>query len=130
MGKLLTGRYGEEPEAESIDVSLKDANQRLAMKPSDFVSEGPPRFFRHSFEAGGRYLVYLLAAEEIAGNPIWKPGYYLLPMKATDALKLFQKGKPDQAGRRILPVTVESREEVPPDIMDRARRWADQCQPL
>lgn len=130
MAKLLTGKYGEEPEAESIEVPLKDCHQRLSMKPSDFVSEGPPRFFRHSFEAGGRYLVCLVSEAEIAGNPIWKPGYYLLPLKAVDALKLFQKGGPALAGQRILPVTVESRAEVPPQVMDRARRWADQCQPL
>jgi|GEM_PF-1998351 len=130
MGKLLTGRYGEEPEAESLEIPLKDCHQRLGMKPSDFVSEGPPRFFRHSFEAGSRYLVYLLTAEEIAGNPIWKPGYYLLPMKAAEALKLFAKNKNAQAGNRILPVSVESKGEVPPDVMTRARRWADECQPL
>jgi len=130
MGKLLTGRYGEEPEAESLEISLRDCHQRLGMKPSDFVSEGPPRFFRHSFDAGGRYLVYLLAVEEIAGNPIWKAGYYLLPMSALNAMKLFRKSGASDAGQRILPISLESRGEVPPDVIDRARRWADRCQPL
>jgi len=128
MGKLLTGRYGEEPEAESMEIPLKDCHTRLGMKPSDFVSEGPPKFFRRSFDAGGRYLVFLLNESEAAGNAIWKPGYYLLPMEALNALKAF--GKNAAAGGRKLPVNVECKVEIPPEVGQRALKWSEECQPL
>ncbi len=81
MGKLLSGKYGAGPDAESIPLSLKECNQKLNMKPSDFVSEGTPKFFEKDFGAGGRYLLFLADAEDIKESSVWKVGYYLLPLE-------------------------------------------------
>lgn len=131
MGKLLTGRYGDRPEAESMEIPLRDCHQRLGMKPTDFVSQGEPKFFTRSFDAGGRYLVFLLPPEEAAGSGVWKAGYYLLPLSALDALKAFGK-KPagSAASGRRLPVQIECKREIPPEIRQRAERWGEDSQPL
>ena len=86
MGKLLSGRYGSQPDAESIALSLRDCNQKLNLKPSDFVSEGHPKFFEKAFGAAGRYLLFFAEDDDVQGNPIWRRGYYLLPLEAKDVL--------------------------------------------
>ena len=130
MGKLLIGRYGELPGAESMEFTLRDAHQRLGLKPSDFISTGEPKFFYRSFDAGGRYLVLLLTDKEVEGQGVWKSGYYLLPMSAADALKSFGKNRVVPAGGRRLPVTIESKTELPPDVKARVDQWVLECQPL
>jgi len=61
------------PDAESIEISLKECNQKLSLKPSDFVSAEPPTFFiRHSVP--GTYLLFQLLPEELrkirSGRPV------------------------------------------------------------
>lgn len=129
MGKLLTGHYGESPEAESIPLSLAECNLKLGLKPSDFVSEGEPKFFEKSFGTKGRYLLFHLETKEIAGNPIWKAGYYLLPIEAIDVLKALQGVKRADVGK-ILPVKMESKETPPPAIQERIDAWVFNAQPL
>lgn len=129
MGKLLTGRWGEPPEAESVPISLKDCNQKLGMKPSDFVSAGTPTFFEKKHGAAGRYLVFLSDADEVAGSPLWKSGYYLLPIEAIDVLKALKGLRVDNAGK-ILPVQVESDETPPAHVQEALDKWVAQCQPL
>src|SRR5258706_11359573 len=108
MGKLLSGRYGAEPDAESIALTLKECNQKLNLKPSDFVSEGPPKFFEKAFGAAGRYLLYLADEEDVRGSPIWKRGYYLLPLAAKDVLSALEKHKSVSADpAKALPVEWE-----------------------
>jgi hypothetical protein len=131
MGKLLSGRYGHPPDAESIPISLKECNQKLNMKPSDFVSAGPPAFFKKAFGARGRYLLFQVDAEELEGNLAWKGGYYLLPLEATDVLEALErhKGRFPDSDRR-LPVHVHSDETPPHPILEKAKRWAEESQPL
>src|SRR5882724_5390358 len=109
MGKLLSGRYGAEPDAESIELSLKECNQKLNLKPSDFVSEGSPKFFEKAFGAAGRYLLYLAEEKDVRGSPIWKMGYYLLPLEAKDVLSALEKHKGVASeGRTVLPIEWET----------------------
>jgi len=131
MGKLLMGRYGEEPQAEStLPISLRECHQRLSLKPTDYISAGAPDFFNRAYGAKGRYLVFLVEPSEAQGNAIWRPGYYLLPLEAADVLRAFDKNKRGPSEGRALPVEIESKDAVPPEIMALAQRWAQECQPL
>ncbi len=133
MGKLLTGHYGREPEAESIPLTLTDASQKLGLKPSDYVSEGSPRFFEKAFGAPGRYLVFLADAGETKESPVWKPGYYLLPLEAADVLKALEKNRQNAAAAgdgRALPVQLETKTLPPPDVQERLDIWVAKAQPL
>ena len=131
MGKLLSGRYGAEPDAESIALSLKDCNQKLNLKPSDFVSEGPPKFFEKAFGAGGRYLLFLATEEDVRGNPVWKTGYYLLPLEAKDVLSALEKHKNASAeGGTVLPIEWETVSDATEQIKKKAMAWAVASQPL
>lgn len=134
MGKLLSGRYGHEPNAESVALTLKECNQKLNLKPSDFVSEGPPAFFKKSFGSFGKYLLFLVDPEEVADNPIWRPGYYLLPLSAADVLEALERHKhAGLAAGDKLPIEWEVDEEQaePPTLIkDRALKWASDAQPL
>src|ERR1039457_4825385 len=131
MGKLLTGHYGSDPDAESIALTLKECNQKLNLKPSDFVSEGPPKFFEKAFGASGRYLLFLAAAEDVQDNPIWKTGYYLLPLEAKDVLAALSrhKGGAKVAGE-VLPIEWEKVTEAPTELQGKAMAWAQASQPL
>src|SRR5438477_548985 len=91
MGKLFVGHYGQPPSAESL-VALRDCHQRLGLKPTDFVSEEPPDFYKKARGATGKYLVFQIEASEVANNAFWKPGYYLLPLEAADVLEAFERG--------------------------------------
>lgn len=128
MGKLFVGHYGNPPDAESATITLKDCHQRLGMKPSDFVSESEPPFFRKKHGAMGRYLVFLLEPQESA--TVWKAGYYLLPLEAADILKVFNKQQLVEGGAVKRPYQMECKEAPPPDVLKRAERWADESQPL
>lgn len=133
MGKLLTGHYGRPPEAESVPLPLADASQKLGLKPSDFVSEGPPNFFEKAFGAPGRYLVFLTEAGEVQGSPVWKPGYYLLPVEAAGILKALERNRQDAAAAgagRALPVQLEAKATPPPGVQERLDAWVAQAQPL
>ncbi len=131
MGVLLSGHYGQSPEAESGRLSLQECAQRLGMKPSDFVSAGDPTFFEKTFGGKGRYLLFKAEPAEVQGSPVWKQGYYLLPLDAIDVLSAFpKKGGAVQTGHRVLPYKIESKETVPPEVLARAKKWADGCQPL
>jgi len=131
MGKLLSGHYGSKPEAESIPITLKECSQKLNMKPSDFVSAGPPKFFVKAFGAGGRYLLFLADADEVAGSAIWKFGYYLLPLDAKDVLEALSKHKGrGPADSRIMPVEWETETDAPEPVKQRALKWALDSQPL
>jgi len=132
MGKLLSGRYGNEPEAESIELPLRDCHMKLGLKPSDFISVGEPDFFNKAYGASGHYLVYRLHAKEVEGSPLWKAGYYLLPIQAADVLKAFEKSKLRISGpREYLPVEHEDPETViPPEVLKRAHHWTQESQPL
>src|SRR4051812_379591 len=107
MGKLLTGRFGQLPEAESVPITLRDCNQRLSLKPSDFISSGLPDFFNQAYGAKGRYLVFQVDDSEVSNNPIWKPGYYLLPLEAAEVLRAFNQKRGAAPGATVLPVEVE-----------------------
>jgi hypothetical protein len=125
------GRYGEEPQAESaVPISLKECHQRLSLKPTDFISTGEPDFFNKAYGAKGRYLVFLAEPSEIDSNPIWKPGYYLLPLEAADVLRAFDKNKQGPAGNRVLPVEIESKDPIPPEMTNIIEAWIKQCQPM
>src|SRR5882672_5076875 len=132
MGKLLSGRYGSEPDAVSISISLRECNQKLNLKPSDFVSEGAPTFFEKAFGASGRYLLFLADREDVKDNPIWKVGYYLLPLEAKDVLAALQKRKGAVVGDAfVLPIEWESDEqEAPTEIKMKAMEWGKASQPL
>jgi hypothetical protein len=131
MGKLLSGRYGSEPDAESISISLKECNQKLNLKPSDFVSEGPPKFFEKAFGASGRYLLFLADAADAKDSPIWKIGYYLLPLEAKDVLSALEKHKGGATdGRSILPIEWEAESEASVEMKRKAMDWARASQPL
>lgn len=132
MGKLLSGRYGEPPEAESYGaISLNECHQKLGMKPSDFVSVGEPEFFNRSFGSKGRYLVFCVDAKEVGSNPIWKAGYYLLPIEAVEVLKAFERNRKGAGPANLLPVQLKRLDTpVPDDILKRAEEWGRQCQPL
>ncbi len=131
MGKLLSGRYGAEPDAESVDLSLKECNQKLNLKPSDFVSEGPPKFFEKAFGASGRYLLYLADKVDVLDSPIWKPGYYLLPLEAKNVLSALEKHKnaPGE-GIKVLPIEWERDTTAPDVIKKKAMDWAIASPPL
>ena len=131
MGKLLTGRYGAGPEAESISLSLKECNQKLNLKPSDFVSEGPPKFFEKAFGASGRYLLFLADAGDVKDSPIWKVGYYLLPLEAKNILVALERHKGGAAeGGTVLPIEWEAESEASEEIKKKAMDWARASQPL
>jgi hypothetical protein len=130
MGKLLIGRYGEQPEAESIEISLRDCNQRLGMKPSDFVSADEPDFFRKKYGAMGKYLVFQVSADEIKEAAIWRAGYYLLPLSAMDVLKAFGRVTPGQGEASKRPVEIESKQPAPAQVLERINRWVVQTTPL
>ena len=131
MGKLLSGHYGAKPDAESMSLSLKECNQKLNMKPSDFVSEGEPKFFEKAFGASGRYLLFLANEEDVVGSPIWKPGYYLLPLEAKDVLSALDKHKNASAqGGTVLPIEWEKESNAPEQIKKKAMAWAVTSQPL
>ena len=131
MGKLLSGRYGFQPDAESVPLSLRECNQKLNLTPSDFVSEGEPKFFKKAFGAGGRYLLFWVPAGEVKDSPIWKPGYYLLPLEAKDVLSALErhKGAALKEGP-ILPIEWDDEDEAPIAVKERALRWAAASQPL
>ncbi len=128
MGKLLTGRYGELPTAESTAMSLTECAQRLGMKPSDFVSEEEPKFFRKAFGVAGRYLVFVPEEKELVKMPVWKRGFYLLPIDAADVLRVSQQGVA-ASGAPNLPVQLESKVAPPENIAKAAHRWALEAQP-
>ncbi len=131
MGKLLSGRYGSEPDAESISLSLRECNQKLNLKPSDFVSEGPPKFFEKAFGALGRYLLFLADEGDVKDSPIWKIGYYLLPLEAKDVLAALEKHKGGAAdGGSVLPIEWETEPEASPHIKMKAMKWGKDSQPL
>lgn len=131
MGKLLIGRFGQEPDAESLTITLRDCHQRLGLRPSDFISSTPPDLFKEAHGAKGKYLVFKMDAEEIGGNVMWRDGYYLLPLEAADVLKVFQKvNLSTAAGGRIRPMDVEFKVQPTADVLERARRWAEDSQPL
>jgi hypothetical protein len=131
MGKLLSGHYGAEPDAESMVLSLKECNQKLNLKPSDFVSEGAPKFFEKAFGASGRYLLFLADEKDVQESPVWKMGYYLLPLEAKDVLSALEKhkGKSAESGA-VLPFEWEEDPEAPEEIKKRATKWAEASQPL
>jgi hypothetical protein len=131
MGKLLSGRYGSEPDAESISISLRECNQKLNLKPSDYVSEGAPKFFEKAFGASGRYLLFLADADDVKESPIWKTGYYLLPLEAKDVLAALEKHRGAAGGDgRVLPIEWEKDEEAPAEIKKKAMEWGRASQPL
>ena len=131
MGKLLSGHYGSEPDAESVTLSLRDCNQKLNLKPSDFVSEGPPKFFEKAFGAAGRYLLFLTDQGDIEGSPIWKAGYYLLPLNAKDVLSALERKKSAaDEDRPVLPIEWEGTTTAPEEIKKKAMEWAVASQPL
>jgi hypothetical protein len=131
MGKLLSGHYGAKPDAESIALSLKECNQKLNLKPSDFVSEGAPKFFEKAFGASGRYLLYLADDKDVQGNPIWKAGYYLLPLEAKDVLSALEKHKNASAvGGTVLPIEWEKDPAASEELKRKAIEWAVASQPL
>ncbi len=131
MGKLLSGRYGSEPDAESIPLTLKECSQKLNLKPSDFVSEGPPKFFEKAFGAAGRYLLFLTDADEIKDSPVWKTGYYLLPLEAKDVLAALEKHRDGASdGRPVLSIEWETESEAPAVIKKKALDWGKSSQPL
>ena len=133
MGKLLTGHYGRPPEAESVFLALNDASQKLGMKPSDFVSEGAPNFFKKTFGAPGRYLLFQTEAKEVEGSPVWKLGYYLLPLEAADILKSLEKSRQAAAAagdKRALPIKAEMETSPPLAVQERLDAWVAKAQPL
>jgi hypothetical protein len=132
MGKLLTGHYGDVPEAESTTISLSDCRQRLGLKPTDFVSGGAPDFFNKAYGTKGRYLLFQVDEKEVVGNAVWKAGYYLLPMEAAEVLRVFQRnqGRGAATGQRILAVEIESKDTPPDDVKARAEKFARESQPL
>ena len=133
MGKLLTGHYGRHPVAESVTLSLLDASRKLGLTPSDFVSEGPPNFFRKTFGAPGRHLLFYMEQDEAKASPIWKAGYYLLPLEAADVLKVLEKNREAAylAGdHRALPIRMEASETPPPGVQKRLDIWVAKAQPL
>ena len=136
MGKLLTGHFGREPEAESIALSLIEASQKLGLKPSDFVSTGPPTFFKKNYGAPGHYLLFQVEPAEVEGKPIWKTGYYLLPLEAADILKMLEKNRLNpaaSAGGRFLPIQpiqTEQESAPPPGVQKRLELWLAKAQPL
>jgi hypothetical protein len=132
MGKLLIGHYGSEPEAESMAITLRECHQRLGMRPSDFISCDPPDIFKKAHGAKGKYLVFRISAEEIRGNVMWREGYYLLPLEAADVLKVFQKEDGPGAIRMgsIRPMDILIKTQPPADVLERARQWGEDVQPL
>jgi len=131
MGKLLSGHYGAPPESESIPLSLKECNQKLSLKPSDFVSEGAPKFFDKDFGASGRYLLFQTDDHDLKGASAWRPGYYLLPLEAKDVLSALKKHRGGQADEtRVLPIELEASPETPRDIQHQALEWGKTSQPL
>jgi hypothetical protein len=130
MGKLLSGHYGNPPEAESMEISLRDCHQKLGLKPSDLVSQGPPKFFEKNYGSMSRYLLVLLDERETAENAMWKPGYYLLPLEAKDVLDALAGRRPPPSQGRMLPITIQSKKDAPSDILVAAKRWAEGSQPL
>ena len=131
MGKLLSGHYGDVPEAESIPLSLKECSQKLNLKPSDLVSEGPPKFFEKDFGAGGRYLLFQTDPADVKDSPVWKSGYYLLPLEAKDVLAALEKHRGGAfEGQRILPIEWETESNAPAAIQEIAMAWANASQPL
>ena len=130
MGKLFIGHYGHSPDAESVTIALSDCHQRLGLKPSDFVSLEPPSFFNEKQGAMGKYLVFQVDAAEIGDAAVWHPGYYLLPLKALDILNVFSKLEIARGGATRRPFELECKEQPPADVLKRAKRWADQSQPL
>src|SRR5688500_9811355 len=98
MGILLSGHYGNPPEAESGRLTLQDCSARLSLKPSDFVSAGEPDFFKKKYGVKGRYLLFKAAEDEVQGSPVWKAGYYLLPLEAMDVLAAFEKKRGGPVG--------------------------------
>jgi hypothetical protein len=129
MGKLLIGHYGQEPDVESIEITLKECHQRLGMKPSDFVSEVPPAFFRKAHGALGKYMVFQLEKNEIP-DAFWRAGYYLLPMEAADVLKAFGKLSLHSQAAQVRPTKIEAKEPVPEAILKRVQSWSIESQPL
>jgi len=131
MGRLLSGHYGQPPEAESARLSLRECNQKLGLKPGDFVSEGPPKFFQKSFGTRSRYLLFQTDPEETAGSAVWKAGYYLLPLEAADVLQALD-GKNHAGAGGVLPTRIEVKSDEPPParVLERAQQWAKQSQPL
>ena len=127
MGKLLIGRYGEEPSAESIPMSLKDCHLKLGLRPTNYVSEGEPDFFNESDGAFGKYLVFKADAEDMTG-PLWKPGYYLLPVDPGQALNLLKGVDRTPLSGRRRPVQLQAPEDVPPEVLTRAKAWVEQTQ--
>ncbi len=131
MGKLLSGRYGAAPDAESITLSLRECSQKLSLKPSDFVSAGPPKFFEKDFGTSGRYLLFQADAADIKESAVWKPGYYLLPLEAKDVLIALEKHKGGAGeANRVLPIEWEEVPEAPEDLKEKAMQWGRDSQPL
>jgi hypothetical protein len=130
MGKLLSGRYGHSPEAESIPLTLQECHQKLNLRPSDFVSMGSPAFFRKSFGSHGKYLLFQVEPDELQDSVVWKAGYYLLPIDAAAVLEALEKHK-RKSGLEgdVLPIEWEEISQAPLAIQQRAIRWAQGCQP-
>src|SRR5437870_4610070 len=117
MGILLIGHYGRPPEAESVEISLKECHQRLGLTPSDFVSDEEPGFFKKKHGAMGKYLVFLVDKKEIGAAAVWRPGYYLLPLEAADTLKAFSKQDIIRFGAEVRPTELQSKKPPPADVL-------------
>ena len=130
MGKILVGHFGKPPEAEAVEITLKDCHQRLGLTPSDFVSLEPPSFFKKAHGAMGKYIVFWADAAEIQDAAVWRAGYYLLPLEAADVLQAFNQKNRPASKDGVREFSVESKTDVPPDILARASRWAVESQPL
>ncbi len=131
MGKLLSGRYGSKPQAESFSLSLTECAQKLNLKPSDFVSEGPPQFFEKSFGSSSHYLLFYVSSEDVKDKPIWKTGYYLLPLEAKEVLAAIERRRRGASEEEnLLPLEWEEEAEAPPPIKDKAMAWGRKSQPL
>lgn len=131
MGKLLSGRYGSPPDAESAALSLQECHQKLGLKPSDWVSSGTPTLFEKAYGAKGKYLLFLVDEKEISNNPIWKSGYYLLPIEAADVLDaLSRRGGALPKPGSTLPIQLSVEGTPPEEILKRAQKWGEASQPL
>jgi len=130
MGKLLIGRYGSKPNAESTSLSIKDCHLKWGLKPSDFVSLDTPPFFKDSDNARGMYLVYKAEPEDLGSTPQWRAGYYLLPVDPAAHMNaiLGQENVAVSTAKR--PVHLESKNDVPPEIQERALAWASHSQTM
>jgi hypothetical protein len=132
MGKILVGRFGQPPEAESIPISLRDCHQRLGMKPTDFISAEPPSFFEKKVKgAMGRYVVFQAEVTETKDVAVWQTGYYLLPLDAVDVLKAFNRQDVIRGGGgTVRPFKIESKKPLTDAVSQWVPQWVERSQPL